>query len=157
LCALTCGFASAATADDENGWQEGLVTLPPFPEDADLIEFYVSAVATNRFLIDAKSLGVGEDGVVRYTLVVLTAGGATNVTHEGMRCTTREFKLYAAGRSDRSWSAIRGSSWRPIENKPINRHHAALSRDHFCPMGNPVQTSAEGRDALRRGKHPSAP
>ena len=155
--ALASCLALAATGDDDGKYlQEVPATLPAFPADVDLLEFYVSAATANRFLIDAKSLSVGDDGVVRYTLVVLTAGGATNVTYEGMRCSTREVKLYAAGRADRTWSAVRVPAWRPIENKPVNRHHAALSRDYFCPLDNPIQGAEEGRDALRRGKHPTA-
>ena len=38
----------------------------------------------------------------------------------------------------------------------MNRHHAALSRDYFCPGGVPIFKADEGRDALRRGKHPQA-
>lgn len=37
-----------------------------------------------------------------------------------------------------------------------NRHHAALSRDLFCPGGVAISTAAEGREALRLGRHPHA-
>lgn len=143
-------------SDDEKQWLESEVTLPAYPQDADLLEFYVSAATSNRFFVDAKTLNVGSDGVVRYALVVLTSGGATNVSYEGIRCSTREVKLYATGRSDKTWTAARNAEWHPIENKPVNRHHAALSRDYFCPGGSSILSAAEGRDALRRGKHPQA-
>jgi len=147
----------ALATGGEKSWHEREVELPAFPQDADLLGFYVSAVATNRYLIDAKSLSVGDDGVVRYTLVVLTAGGATNISYEGIRCAAREVKLYATGRDDRTWAAVRDPVWRLIENKPVNRHHAALSHDYFCPLGNPIRSASEGRDALKRGKHPDVP
>jgi len=152
-CAL---FAISAIAGDseEQAWMEGDVTLPAFPDDKDLIEFYVSAATSNRFFIDGKTLSVGSDGVVRYVLVVLTSGGATNVTFEGMRCGVREYRIYATGHRDRNWGGMRSGEWRAIENKPVNRHHAALSRDYFCPLGNPIFKADEGRDALRRGGHP---
>lgn len=157
LLVLAAACARAGFGDaEESTREEGEVTLPAFPRDADLLEFYVSAATANRFFIDAKSLSAGDGVVVRYTLVVLTAGGATNVTFEGIRCGALEYKLYATGRADRSWGALRTGEWRPIENKPINRHHAALSRDYFCPLGNPIESADEGRDALRRGKHPQA-
>ncbi|HZV55571.1 MAG TPA: CNP1-like family protein [Rhodocyclaceae bacterium] len=130
---------------------------PAFPQDADLIEFYVSAATPNRFFIDGSTLKVGRDGVVRYALVVKAAGGATNVSYEGIRCKTGEYRLYATGRADRSWGQARISDWRPIENKPANRHHAALNRDLFCPLAIPISSADEGRDALRRGKNPKAP
>jgi hypothetical protein len=138
-------------------WVEEKVEPPASPKDADLAEFYVSGNTANRFYIDGTTLSVGGDGVVRYALVVRAAGGATNVTYEGIRCQTGEYKLYASGRADGSWARSRTDAWRPIENKLANRHHAALNRDLFCPAGARIVSADEGRDALKRGKHPRAP
>lgn len=132
-------------------------TFPGYPKDTDLIEFYVGPRATNHFLIDGDSLSVGKDGVVRYTLVIKTDGGATNVSYEGIRCATGEFKIYATGKTDHTWAGNRLTNWLPIENKLVNRYHAALNREFFCPLGNPIQTAEEGLNALRRGKHPMVP
>ena len=144
--------------EDEKPWQELEIEPPAFPKQENLIEFYVSAVATNKYSIDASTLVVGADGVIRYVLVVQTSGGATNVSFEGMHCKEHSWKHYAAGRSDGTWIKSRASraEWRPIENKVVNRHHAALSRDLFCPVGNSVLTADEARNALRLGKHPNA-
>lgn len=145
-----------ANAPVTEKWKESELVLPDFPQDGNLLEFYVSAVATNRFFIDSTSLTAGTDGVIRYVLVVKTPGGAVNTTFEGIRCGARQFRLYATGRSDATWSAARVSEWLPIENKPVNRHHAALSREFFCPRGAAINDADEGRDALRRGRHPNA-
>ena len=141
---------------DAPQWKEEAVTPPAFPQDASLREFYVSETTTNRFFIDEASLSVGNDGVVRFVLVIRTSGGATNITYEGIRCESREFRFYASGRQDGTWASVRKSEWKPIENKPINRHHAALSRDLFCPSGSPIMSAEDGRNALRLGKHPNA-
>jgi len=157
--------ASPASADigfrnlddpDAPQWQEEETALPAFPKEENLREFYVGELTRHRFFIDAATLAVGQDGVVRYVLVVRTSGGATNITLEGMRCATRELKIYATGQRDGSWSRARLDRWRPIENKPVNRQHAALFRDLFCPAGTPIRSPDEGREALRRGKHPEA-
>ena len=134
------------------------VEPPAFPKQEDLREFYVSAVATNTYLIDASTLAVGADRMVRYVLVVKTSGGATNISFEGINCKDQRWKHYATGRSDGTWTKSRATriEWSPIENKPVNRHHAALSRDFFCPTGNPINTADEGRNALRLGKHPGS-
>ena len=140
-------------------WQEKQDIEPPaFPKQENLREFYVSAVATNTYMIDASTLAAGPDGVVRYVLVVKTSGGATNISFEGIRCKELSWKHYATGRSDGTWvkSHAARNEWRPIENKPVNRHHAALSRDLFCPVGNAISTADEGRNALRLGKHPNS-
>lgn len=140
-------------------WQEQLEIEPPaFPKQENLREYYVSAVATNKYFIDASTLAVGADDVVRYVLVVQTGGGATNVSFEGIHCKERSWKHYATGRSDGTWMKSRAHhlDWRPIENKPVNRHHAALSRDLFCPNGVAIKNADDGRNALRLGKHPNA-
>jgi hypothetical protein len=142
--------------EDDAPWKESAAEFPRFPKDEDLLEFYVSAGTSNRFFIDGASIAPGKDGVVRYTLVIRTSGGAVNITYEGMRCETREVKLYAVGTAAGTWSKARKDEWQPIENKPINRHHAALSRDLFCPAGAQIQSNEEGREALRLGKHPRA-
>jgi hypothetical protein len=143
---------------EETVWKEEESEPPAFPKQENLVEVYVSAVASNRYFVDASTLAVGNDEVVRYVLVVKTSGGATNVSFEGMRCKNPVWKHYATGGRDGTWTKSRATriEWRPIENKPVNRHHAALSRDLFCPQGSPIRTAEEGRNALRLGKHPNA-
>jgi hypothetical protein len=145
--------------DDEPQWQESETVLPAFPKDEDLLEFYVSAGTSNRFFIDGKSINAdGNNGVVRFTLVIKTSGGATNISFEGLRCGAsgaQEFRYYATG-SNGAWVKARNSAWKPIESKPINGYYAALSRNYFCPSTLPIFSAEEGRDALRRGRHPNA-
>jgi hypothetical protein len=142
--------------EEPEAWKEAEVAdLPAFPKSENLTGIYVSPVATNTYLIDGSTLTVAADNVVRYVLVVRTSGGAQNISFEGMHCKEGKWKTYATGRSDSTWSKARISEWRPIENKPVNRHHAALSKDFFCPNGINIQTADEGRNALRLGKHPN--
>jgi len=144
--------------EEQKPWQELEIEPPAFPGQENLLEFYVSPATTNKYFIDASTLAVGADHVVRYVLVVKTSGGATNVSFEGINCKEGSWKHYATGRNDKTWAKSRASriEWRPIENKPVNRHHAALSRDLFCPGGIAIHTADEGRNALRLGKHPNS-
>lgn len=152
------GFHKRVENDiEEKPWSEESVEPPAYPKEADLIEFDAGSATANRFFIDGSTLSVGKDGIVRYVLVVKTSGGANNVTFEGIHCETREYKIYASGRRDETWARNPNPTWRLIENKLINKHHAALNRDLLCPIGNPINTADEGRDALRRGKHPLVP
>lgn len=165
----TCLLASAlvatvALADqekpydfEEKPWIESETALPEFPKPENLIEFSVGPTEHNRFFVDGSTINIGTDGIVRYVLVLKTSGGASNVSLEGIRCDTRELKLFAVGRSDGTWSKIQNPQWQLIENKLINQHHAALSRDYLCPAGHAPRDAAEARAALRRGKHPDAP
>jgi hypothetical protein len=152
-------FVGNAQADFEEDyetkqWQELEVQLPAAPRADGLLSFYVSAASDNRFLIDQATLSVGSDGVVRYVLVVQTPEGGRNVTFEGMRCATRERRIYASGRHDGMWSKSRNNEWSRIQDVYANRHHAALFLEYFCPGGVIVRDAAEAVDALRRGVHP---
>lgn len=143
--------------DDEyekKTWQEIEVQLPPVTKQENWLPFYVSAATTNRFFIDGASLSVGSDGVVRYVLIVLSPEGARNVTYEGMRCETRERRIYAAGRADGSWSKARKNEWVRIQDAYANRQHAALFLEYFCPVGTIVNNAAEARKALKQGMRP---
>lgn len=147
----------AADDEDDRSWSEEQVPPPAFPKESDLLEVHTGTGTTNRFFVDGATLAPGKDGVVRYVLVVKTGGGATNVTFEGVRCKTGEYKVLAIARQDGTWASARISDWRKIEDKLANRHHAVLGREILCPFTQPIRSAAEGRDALRRGKHPSLP
>lgn len=139
---------------DTKRWQEKAVALPAAPLPENLLPFYVSAATDNEFFVDGVSLTVGSDGVVRYVLVIQAAGGARNISFEGLRCETRERRVYAFGRLDGTWSKSRNEGWQRVRDVPANRHHAALFFDYFCPGGAIVADADEARDALRRGGHP---
>lgn len=147
-------FADFEEDYESKEWQEVEVQLPAAPRQETLLPFYVSAATENRFFIDGATLTVGSDGVVRYVLLVLTPQGARNVTYEGMRCQTRERRIYASGRQDGSWSKARKNEWVRIQDAYANRQHAALFLEYFCPIGNIVQDAAEARNALIKGVHP---
>lgn len=131
-------------------WVELEVKLPLFPKPENLLQFDPSAASSNHFYIDPGSISIGSDGAVRYTLVVRSSSGAENVSYEGIRCETREQKYYAFGGRDGTWSKARLSEWRRIEYKEINRQHAVLYADYFCPDRKPVKSS---RDAVNRFKY----
>ena len=64
-------------ADFDEGrkaWKEIEAQIPAYPRPENLILFE-TAPAGHQFYVDAPSVSVGDDGVVRYTLFVKTAGG----------------------------------------------------------------------------------
>ncbi|MGQ0749219.1 MAG: CNP1-like family protein [Betaproteobacteria bacterium] len=151
--AQTLGF-EADYDDEKKPWKEIEAQIPPYPKSESLILFE-TAPAGHQFFIDAPSVSVGTDGVVRYTLFVKTAGGAINVSYEGIRCETREQKYYAIGRAGGGWSRARDPAWRYIEAKQFNRHHGMLHGDYFCNGREPVKTARRVVDALKYGSpHP---
>jgi hypothetical protein len=150
--------ASAAEFDSEyeiKQWEEIESRLPGFPKPENLTPFFVSMTTDNRFMVDRDSISVGTDGVVRYTLVVSSSSGAQNVSYDGLRCSSAERRLYAFGRSDRTWSKARSNQWAKIQESTLNRHHAALYSEYFCPAGSIVRDADDARMALDAGGHPS--
>lgn len=142
--------------DSEKPWTEIEAQLPAYPKSEELLPFFVSAATDNRFFVDGKSISVGDDGVVRYTLLVKSPEGAVNVTFEGMRCDSTESKIYAVGRADGTWSKARFSKWEAIEYKNRNRQYHMLYDDFFCPAGIIIVSPEEAVKALKRGSHPRA-
>ncbi len=142
--------------DLDKPWQEIAVQLPAAPLAENLLPFYVSATATQSFMIDTKSLTLGTDGVIRYTLVTTSSNGAKNISYEGIRCASYEKKLYAFGHPDGSWSRSRRDKWEPIRSNAANRQHAALAQDYFC-QGLTVAGKAEQLVEKMRGKRSLAP
>jgi len=126
--------------DEVKPWEEIEAELPLAPKAEDLLHFYVGPTATQKFSVDAKSLSIGKDGVVRYTLVAVSSGGAKNISFEGIRCASFEKKIYALGREDGTWARSRRDQWEGIVRSKVNRQHAALALDYFCSgltiMGN---------------------
>ena len=136
--------------EQDKPWVEVAAQLPPPPKAENLIPFNVSSATRNRHFIDAASVSVGEDKVVRYTVVIDAAGGARNVSFEGLRCATAERRLYAYGQPDGSWSKARNAGWEGIKLRSLLSYHKALYEDHFCPDGIYVHDAREAVRSLRR-------
>ncbi|MGU7783779.1 CNP1-like family protein [Burkholderia sp. PU8-34] len=129
--------------DRQPTWKENTVdTLPPLPQAGDLLPFNVSQNTPLKFFVDAKSLAVGTDGIVRYTVVVTSPAGARNIIYEGIRCDTYEWRQYAGLNADHDgWDRTVENDWRRIENGELNAYHAALYQDYFCANKMPMGTS----------------
>ena len=127
------------------------IPAPP-SKRGELIEFFVAATSEFRFFVDAASVSVDEEGVVRYVLVARSSAGVENTSFEGMRCTTNEYRIYALYR-DGAWVG-RPTDWRSMAVSTVTRWHNELARNYFCPQREPITSAKEGVLALRRGGHP---
>lgn len=141
----------AELEDEKKTWKEMQAQMPAYPKPENLARVQTGSATSHQFYVDTASVSVGEDDVTRYTVVVKTAGGATNVTFEGMRCETREQKLYALGRSDSTWVRARDTSWRRVVLRDLTPHHHTLYFDYFCAFGKRPTSVRQAVDALRRG------
>jgi len=129
--------------DRKGKWTEDkLTSLPPLPQpEAKLLPFGVSNDTPLTFAIDPASVSVGNDGVVRYTVVITTPTGGRNVNYEGIRCETYEWRLYAGLNAEHDgWDQTVANDWTRIEKGTLNAYHSVLYTDYFCanklPVGN---------------------
>jgi hypothetical protein len=136
--------------DQDKPWVELAAQLPPAPKAENLILFDVSSATRNKHFVDVESISVGADKVIRYTVVIEAAGGAKNVSFEGMRCETGERRLYAYGHPDGTWSRARNAGWETIRFRSLLSYRKALFEDHFCPDGINVRDAREAVRSLRR-------
>jgi hypothetical protein len=152
LAVLAAGCAQPMTFTDEleaKPWEAQKPLLPPPPKAEDLISFYVGPTPF-AFFVDRNSVSVGQDGVVRYTLIARSRSGAVNVSYEGIRCATYARRTYAFGNTDGSWTQARNSQWVLIDRLASDAQ-TALANDFFCPDRGAVRSTEEAREALALG------
>ena len=94
---------------------------------------------------------VDEDGVVRYTLIARSPSGSDNVSFEGMRCETGEYKPYAFGSVDNTWLRASNGEWSLIRKQRANDIRYGLYRYYFCPYGVPQRDAGRAIAALKQG------
>ena len=140
--------------EEKAEWVEESITPPSYPNDADLLPVAMAATS-NEFFVDRQSVSLGADKVVRYTMLIRSNAGAVSVTHEGIRCETREKKLYYLGRKDGTWGTARAPKWSLISDSGAVTYQKILMNDFFCPKKSRVRSVDEAINALRAGIHPS--
>ncbi|QQX83972.1 CNP1-like family protein [Cupriavidus necator] len=166
LALAGCKTTGKEMAEEESTWinpfgaktfEEAKAMLPAPPQDANLIPFTVSGTGSLSFAVDGKSVSVGKDNVVRYTVVTTSQSGARNVTFEGMRCDAFERKLYATlPKGATEWvpnSSDYGETWHRMETGVRNAYAATLAIDFFCEG----RTVAGTADAMVRDLQSRAP
>jgi hypothetical protein len=145
LATLVVACASKTSSGDEDDgivdifapkpFHETSVRLPAPPVDQAALPFVVGQ-STLNFAVDPKSVSVGSDDVVRYTVIITSSTGARNVSFEGIRCYSRERKLYATLRtSDNTWTrnmSKEEDGWLPMTSLAANAYGRTLAEDFFC-------------------------
>ena len=140
--------------EQDERWRELQTKLPAYPRSENFLPFKVSGATLFDFFIDAKSISIGTDGVVRYSLIAKSSSGALNVSYEGLRCSERQVRVYAYGRSDNSWSKARTSRWQALPVDSRNNQQTVLFNEYFCPVKNIIYSTEEAIAALKAGRHP---
>lgn len=142
---------------NDKPFKEDAVTFPAPPVDRDAVPFDVGGRTDSplRFAIDPKSVSIGKDNVVRYTVLITSKTGARNVNYEGLRCDTAERRIYATLRNDTNqWVGNRAvdmnetantesasmnaykpaTNWQRVGNGGPTDYASALMRSYFCDV-----------------------
>lgn len=113
--------------------EEAAAKLPPWPQDADLVEFHIGDPTTAfRHYIDTKSLSVDAQKIVRYTVIVESRSGARNIAYEGIRCTPNgQHRIYAYGTVGR-FEPVPDAPWRVVSDSAVPPYARDLQRFFLC-------------------------
>lgn len=119
-----------ATGDE---WQEHELKIPKAFDPHDLQPFTLKGRQDRfEYAIERGTLQAGDDGVIRFLLVIRSASGAVNSSYEGLRCGHRQSKVYAYG-SAAGLSPLAKPEWQEIP-KSSNGYQAILYEDLLCNL-----------------------
>jgi CNP1-like family len=113
-------------------WKESEPSLPPYPRDENLLVVPLPPTDTLKIYIDRASLLRGPDRVARFSLVVESPSGARSIFYDGLRCETREYKTYAIGSPEQTFTPVKDATWRPIPRPASNAFRYQLYQHYIC-------------------------
>ena len=142
LLACFAGTAIAQSLTQDPDWTESDVPLPGALNTSKLIKLEMLR-STLKFGVDPASVTLDKDGIVRYVVVATSSTGAINAFHEGIRCDTGQFRVYARYNPDSGWIRTSGISWRSLHDGALpSRHGLLIARTGAC-IANGANVSAE--------------
>lgn len=150
---LLTAAAWSLAATGQTTWQENEVPLPGPVQRNQLIPFDMSTRTELQFSVDASSITVGSDRVVRYVMLARSNSGAENILYEGLRCETGEARNYARwNQAEQRWIPYSGSTpWRALSGVAASLPAARLAYLAFCEGRTPTEPKARMLADLRRG------
>jgi hypothetical protein len=130
-------------------WKESTIVLPPYPDDRDLLPVAMNSTDTLKIYIDDKSISLAKDLVARFALIVESPSGARSVFYDGYRCETRQYKTYAIGTSQHTWSPAANSQWLTVPRSEINAFRDVIYRRYVCDGQKSARSPEELRHLLQ--------
>jgi len=132
----------------EPEWKETDVALPPLPAAGDLARIEAPLTGSGYDVyVDARNISRGRDGVMRYTVVVRTPGGASNTFHEGLRCETDEVRTYAFATRG-AFSRVDAEAWGTLASRGPRAYQDYLANVIMCDRNGFAWDPQQARDAL---------
>ncbi len=133
----------------EEAWKESNVVIPPVSAASEFQELAVAdASPLYRYYLAQDSISRGANGVMRYTVAVVSKTGVRNIFYEGLRCATDEVKTYAYATNRGAFRRSGQSKWRPIANKGIRAYQDFLVNVVICGTHGFAWDADKARQAL---------
>lgn len=142
LLGLSCSVWSQFNPDALD-WKEGEVPPAPAFDVGKLVEFDVSTGSSLVYGVDPATLRIGNDGIVRYVVVATSRTGVRNVSYEGIRCSSGEFKTYARHSAEGGWRPVDKPEWRSLFGNMPSRHAVQLAKAGACNNSAPTSSVDE--------------
>lgn len=142
--------AAAQVVPVDPDWRESEAPPPPVPAASRMIPIDMPG-SSLRFGVDAASVSVGRDGVVRYVVLAIGAGGAMNAIYEGVRCSTAEVKVYARQAASGGWVPTPAAEWQRLHEVTHSRHSLVIARNGACVGHGAAGTAADIVRNLKEG------
>ncbi|MDO8280117.1 MAG: CNP1-like family protein [Burkholderiaceae bacterium] len=160
LAVAACAASGQALAPPPTDWQELDTPPPPAFHTDSLIPLETPRQLSLRFGVDADTLRIDRDGVVRMVVVASSSGGAVNAMYEGIRCLTGEYKIHARHVPGSGWNTVKDAQWRSVFDGALGSHALVLARSGVCRetvVNGSVQDivrDLKGSSATRFGAQP---
>ena len=134
-------------------WNELDVVLPPPPQKNQFSLFQTTSQSGFQFFVDVSSIQLGEDGVVRMVLLTVSPKGSENITYEGFRCETAEYKFYASSFGfDKAWMPVKNPRWRGAFYQTANGYRGDLLKYYICIDGVNLLDERQLKVLFKKGK-----
>jgi hypothetical protein len=143
-------LAHALIVDVDPDWQETEVPAPPALSRDRLLALEMPPYVSLQFGIDAASLAITPDGIVRYVVVARSSSGAVTAFYEGIRCATAEVKTYARSNNEGVWSRPGAVEWQALSANRPSKHAVIFARQAACDGATAASSVADIIRALKK-------
>jgi len=136
---------------------EAKVLAVPPPEDFSPVEIETLPPGLTLRMDKSRIEFDREDRVTRVWLSVSSRAGADNISFEGFRCATREYKVYAYAdrRRDPPVSKAKRPVWRSVKTRARANYRQELLNDYFCGIRG-ARSAQEIREVMSGTFEPEA-
>ena len=109
------------------------VTLPDFPRADNIVELDPDVFGGGaRVFLDTAAISQTEDGAVYYTMLILSASGASNIFYEAIQCDARKWRSFAYGTHQGVFRPVADNSWRTLRAGGTTDYRRTLARVYVC-------------------------